>query len=73
MSLSLITGSILEDEKVIGTLETLKSEAAEIQEKVKAGQHVEYVIPEKIILSYMYNLLQLINVCGNTYFADHEN
>ena len=28
-------GSILEDEKVIGTLETLKSEAAEIKRKVE--------------------------------------
>ena len=57
LTITLISGSILEDEKVIGTLETLKSEAAEIQQKVgflpllRAFYH-----PNKLVLPFLTSM-----------------
>ena len=52
-SLNEAKGSILEDETVIGTLETLKSEAAEIQQKVS---FYSKFIQSKFILLIYYEL-----------------
>jgi len=57
-------GSILEDEKVIGTLETLKSEAAEIQQKV---EETDVVMAEVESVTNIYRPLSV--QCSGIFFA----
>ncbi|XP_075239024.1 cytoplasmic dynein 1 heavy chain 1-like isoform X4 [Convolutriloba macropyga] len=57
-------GSILEDDKVIGTLETLKKEAAEVQKKV---EETDVIMAEVEATSQQY--APLATACSNVYFT----
>jgi dynein heavy chain 1 len=59
-----VQGNILDDDKVISTLETLKKEAADVQQKVK---ETDVVIEEISQTSAVYNQLSLH--CSRIYFA----
>ncbi|XP_063712959.1 cytoplasmic dynein 1 heavy chain 1-like isoform X4 [Symsagittifera roscoffensis] len=57
-------GSILEDDKVITTLETLKKEAAEVQKKV---EETDVIMAEVDATSQQY--APLATACSNVYFT----
>jgi len=58
------TGNILDDDKIIGTLETLKSEAADIMAKV---QETDVIMEEIYRVSASYN--NIGSACSRIYFA----